>query len=935
MTRMYVTLSFFFMLLCPSSINTCKQQLRLNDYRANQRFPNPPPATGFGAPAAGGFGQPATGGFGSGPTSAFGTSQPQSTGFGMNQPSQPSGFGTPANTGGGLFGQNKPAGSLFGNPTGNQPQSTPFGSAAGAGAPSGMQNPFGQTPNANQGTGFGAQNNTGGLFGSQNKTPFGTNSGATSAGGGLFGATPSTAGQTGASPFATSQQNTASPFGQTPNTGFGGGGGLFGGQNQQQQQQQPKPLFSAFAPGNQQQNQQQQPAPSGFGSGGTGSLFGGGAAGATGGSSIFGAPQQQPQQPSQPQQPGGLFGSQNTQQNPPAGGGLFGNMNQQQQPDTSKPGGLFSTPSTTNNSMGLFGGGASGAANQQQQTQQPQQPAGGLFGNTQQQPKPSLFGPPAQTGQPAGGLFSNTPGANTGGTAGAGGGLFSNLGGGLGQKPATGGGGQTGTNTGGGGLFGNNSGGGATGGTLGGGGLFGQNNATGNASGGIFGSAPQGQQQPQQQQQQNNELRESMLKNPFGNQSIFSDLPPSSTSSPGPLMTPLNMSTKRQKPALYNPSPSVAKRVLNPPSFMGYGGYSTYGSPSKNISLMNSSSVLGTSMRSSTTLAQSLKRPSSSAGLNRSFRGDESVLAPGALAPATPRATSTPTKNFSIDRGLRTDLLDNLPPASPSQTPKASQAATSNSSSREIPGFGKTKKVAFDTPLGGKTPTATTKSPALFETPTKPVPAFENGFGAAHTPASVEPPRDIRPSLFPKPAAATPSVTESAGAAPTATANGPSFTPLKTPPQQAEPKQDEVAPEVGDYWMEPSRETIERMSEAERKHVTNFTVGRHGCGSVTFEAPVDLTAINLDTLYDKIVCMSVRHLSVYPNAAIKPAPGEGLNVQAILRIEKSWPRIGAKNSRTSGPALAKFVSRLKKRKDAEFISFDEKTGLWVTRVAHF
>ena len=109
---------------------------------------------------------------------------------------------------------------------------------------------------------------------------------------------------------------------------------------------------------------------------------------------------------------GGLFGSK------PASGGLFGNSSTQ--PATTTTGGLFGSSNndntaTTNNPFG--GASSSGFGNST---------GGGLFGNTQNQSKPSLFGNAGTSNNSTGFSFGNSTSNSTGG-----GGLFNN------KQPAT------------------------------------------------------------------------------------------------------------------------------------------------------------------------------------------------------------------------------------------------------------------------------------------------------------------------------------------------------------------------------------------------------------------------------------------------------------------------------------------------------------------
>lgn len=344
--------------------------------------------TGFG-----GFGQssstaPSGGGlFGGG--GAFGQPQGQqqnqqqqqqpSTGFSFGQqPAQQQNNAFGANTGGGLFGQNKPAGTgLFGSSgntsTGTGTTGTGFG---GFGANNNAQankpafGGFGATGTSSQ------QGQTGGgLFGN-------TANQSGQSGGGLFGNTNNAAGSLGANPPAQPATGGGGLFGGGAATGTGGG--LFGNNANNQAQQPPGQAGGLFG--------SKPPAPAG------GGLFGQGATNNAG---------------------GGLFGQNNNATN--AGGGLFGQNNASQP----KPafggtgGGLLGNTGGTQPNAGATGGGLFGQNNQQQSGL-----GGGLFGN-----KPAGTQPFGQTGS----LSMPGLGANT---QSGGGGLFGQTNLGASQPPA-------------------------------------------------------------------------------------------------------------------------------------------------------------------------------------------------------------------------------------------------------------------------------------------------------------------------------------------------------------------------------------------------------------------------------------------------------------------------------------------------------------------
>lgn len=372
----------------------------------------------------------------------------------------------PANSGGGLFGQ---------QPQQQPPQQQQPASGGFSFGQNTTSTPFGQTPQQNQQRpggfgGFGAAASTpaqstsgfGGFGAPQNNTQTpafgaagGTNAfGAKPAGGGLFG-----------QPQQPPQQS-AGAFGQPAGGGlFGGGAGGLGASQTggMPTQGTSNPPYQPFvntekdATGTGSTNYQyasitclpayraasieelrlqdyQQGRKSGnAGPGATGALggfgqpantgaFGGAQQGAGGG--LFGQQQQQPQQSTG-------FGATGTS------GGLFGQQNNQQQQQQPQGGGLFG--SANNTAGGLFG-----------QQQQQQQPSGGLFGqsgtnNQQQQPGGSsgfTFGQPAQ--QASNTTSGFTFGQNNQQSKPAGGGLFGGgVSGGFGSSGQTGGSGFT------------------------------------------------------------------------------------------------------------------------------------------------------------------------------------------------------------------------------------------------------------------------------------------------------------------------------------------------------------------------------------------------------------------------------------------------------------------------------------------------------------
>ena len=827
-------------------------------------------------------------------------------------------------------------GRRFGNASG---QAGAFGANTGFGGLGGFQQQNASGP-------FGAPQTGGSLFGSQSTSaasPFGgTQTANTGFGGGAFGQKPTTTSIFGNTPASTSQTSGSlfgtsgqSGFGgtQNTNTGFGTSGGLFG--NNQQQQQKP----GGFGLGTTNTSGPFGGSSAGFGTGGTSNTTGGGLFGQNQTASPFGGAQQQ--QPATSNPFGGLGTNQQNQNQTstnPFGGGFGG-----QQP---KPGGIFGTNSSTtsNTSGGLFGNTSNN--NQQQPS------TGGLFGTNAQPTTNSIFGAPkpATSGTS---LFGNVPATNNNTSN-----LFGGIGGNNNQQsqnnPATGlfgagnqqqqkpGGlfGNTGTATSG-GLFGSNNnntqqqGGGSLFGNLGANNqqqqsssLFGN---TTNASTGLFGSSQSQQNSLQAPQAMTASLID---RYPYGSASIFDGLPPPPLANPGPLATPINTGNKMKKSAIlpqYKINPNAAARLVTPQK-RGYGfSYSTYGTPSSVSSNVSTPGGLGGSLLYGS-IGRGLGKSLSTSNLRRTFDSDrESILSPGAFSAGSSRSgasNSGSLKKLTIDRSLRTDLFGNQGVATLPSPEKNDQSRQSSILK---------KKVSFDASTVG-------------------------GNGASQV-AEVNGVNDSASGN-----SATPSAQEQGFLRSSSRANGrPNGSKVNETPSQPEMEQvkgnelaivhEDGSPEVpatsnlrshsqlpqadpapGTYYMTPSREQLSKMPTHQLKSIKGFCVGRKGCGRVVFDEPVDLTTVDLDNIFGKIVVIEIRSLTVYPETDQKPLLGKGLNVPSTIYLENSWPR--QKNRKTplyekSGPRFEKHVDRLRKVTGTEFVRYETDTGTWVFKVPHF
>lgn len=687
-------------------------------------------------------------------------------------------------------------------------------------------------------------------------------------------------------------------FGSTSTTNNNAGGGLFGNQNAQtnspfgQTQQQPAPSnpFGGFGqPQNQTQNSTAPP-------------FGG-----------FGQPQQQDQKAGglfgtqqSNTNTGGLFGNagQNNGQQQPAGGGLFGN-NANNTSATSlfapKPattgGGLFGNTNTssTNTGGGLFGNLGNNNANQTQQNQ-----GGGLFGNAQ------------QNQQKSGGLFGNS--ANTGG------GLFGNLGSTNNQQ-------QQGGSS----LFGNNP------QQQQGGGLFGNTTNNNNQGSSLFGSQQQSQQQP-------NVFAppptfSTSLTDPnsaYGSPSIFSGLP-EVTVNVGPLATPINVKQKLKKSAImpyYKMAPNAASRLVTPQK-RGYGfSYSTYGTPGSASSNASTPGGLSSSLLFGS-VGRGLGKSLSTSNLRRSFDTDgDSILTPGAFSAGSSRYGGAGSlKKLTIDRSLRTDLFGDR------GTPAALPNTDRNDQSKQ-PGILK-KKVSFDAGTvggnGGKQNDAQvngTNGVTGNEASNSATPSAEEQ-GYLRTPSRG--PGRLGASK-PNGVAQQPEMEQVKGNELAIVHEDESPDSSSAPASKAPSSIPQDDPQPGAYWMKPTEAEINRMTQEEKRHVMNYSVGRQGCGHVEFNEPVDLTLAPLNDVFGNIISVDLRSISVYPEHSKKPAHGKGLNVPSTLYLENSWPRQRDRKTplhEKSGPRYQKHVDRLRKVGGTDFVRYERDTGIWVFKVAHF
>ncbi|KAL4706677.1 hypothetical protein ACJJTC_004129, partial [Scirpophaga incertulas] len=119
--------------------------------------------------------------------------------------------------------------------------------------------------------------------------------------------------------------------------------------------------------------------------------------------------------------------------------------------------------------------------------------------------------------------------------------------------------------------------------------------------------------------------------------------------------------------------------------------------------------------------------------------------------------------------------------------------------------------------------------------------------------------------------------------------------------------------------------------------VPHLTVGRHNYGNVFYDCEIDVAGLDLDAL----VHFLNKEVIVYPEDAVKPPVGSGLNRRAVVTLDRVWPRDKTqKTPITDCDRLIKmdYESKLRRvcdKHDTKFIEYRPQTGSWVFRVEHF
>ena len=380
----------------------------------------------------------------------------------------------------------------------------------------------------------------------------------------------------------------------------------------------------------------------------------------------------------------------------------------------------------------------------------------------------------------------------------------------------------------------------------------------------------------------------------------------------------------------------MSRTYNTPPRKIGGFGfsYSTYGSPSSTSSTPSTGGVHGSGFGGGRFGRSTMTKSFSASNLRQQYTTDgDGILTPGALAPGSSRNSIGSIRRLTIDRSLKNDLFSRssvqaLPPATNGESSNGVNGVEQHQPDASDQSQKLKKRVSFDH-------------------------AAQRGSDGTMLDSStgalvVHPDNDDQETSVDDQGILRSSRRQGVNGNTQSDSNSGRGNELAVVPEDRATdnassnmrKQNEAPagpdPQPGEYWMRPSRAELSKMPREKLQKFKDFTIGRQGCGSVTFNGEVDLTSVPLDDLYGKIVDIGIRSITVYPDASSKPPPGKGLNVPSTLRLENSWPRARNKpSSATSGPLFDKHIIRLKRLGGTTFVDYDTQTGIWTFTVPHY
>lgn len=143
----------------------------------------------------------------------------------------------------------------------------------------------------------------------------------------------------------------------------------------------------------------------------------------------------------------------------------------------------------------------------------------------------------------------------------------------------------------------------------------------------------------------------------------------------------------------------------------------------------------------------------------------------------------------------------------------------------------------------------------------------------------------------------------------------------------------------GQQYTFPPIKILKTLSVQERKEIKNFVIGQKGIGEIRFLVPVDLSEIDVESIFGHLIEFCEGEAVLYPDPSIpKPEPGQGLNLPAQVRLERIWTMSKGSRDPIVDPENEKvilFTQKLKETEGTNLISYNPSTGTWTFTVDHF
>jgi hypothetical protein len=134
----------------------------------------------------------------------------------------------------------------------------------------------------------------------------------------------------------------------------------------------------------------------------------------------------------------------------------------------------------------------------------------------------------------------------------------------------------------------------------------------------------------------------------------------------------------------------------------------------------------------------------------------------------------------------------------------------------------------------------------------------------------------------------------------------------------------------------PTIDELTRMSDFDRKHVSNFLLKKHAFGSICFDGDIDITTVTLEVPPNSTPLLSwegsanaCTGVVLYPDPVTKPARGQGLNRPAMITLcyHKNCDQESVRSQMERSP--------LNEADKMEFSSYNSATGELKFHVDHF